>query len=328
MERLAWVRAFWRSLRPQFWLVTIFPFYTGWVLATRRLWPGLGLWLELWVRASRGGAGVADVLGTLGAWLGVAWPFVAGLLCTGPLIWGATLLYNNYWDRLADARNPRRAGAPHVLGLIRPGQALWGARLLTALGLLVAATASPAFLVAAALCVLLGWAYSAPPLRLKGRAGLDLAVNVVGIGVICTLAGWSLGAPLREFPWPFLVQPVLLLASAYVPTTLVDYPYDEAEGIRSLAVALGPRRAFSLGFAFALASNAVFLGAAALDYVVPWRVYRWTWPAGAVELAAYLLWIRRWDDLRVFLLGLLVAVGSFGLGMAAFLLDYTGWLRL
>jgi chlorophyll synthase len=325
---LEWARAFWRSLRPQFWLVTVFPLYTGWVLATRELWPGAALWLGFWGAAMGGGATPGEFAGTLLAWLRLAWPLVAGMLCLGPLIWGSTLLYNNYWDWHADRRNPRRAGSPHVQGLITPRQALWGSRGLAALGLLVAATAGAAFLAAMALCLLLSWAYSAPPMRLKGRAGFDVAVNVVGIGVLCTLAGWQLGAPLGAFPWPFLLQPMLLLASAYIPTTLIDYPYDLEAGYRTFAVALGPRRAFLVGFAFAVASNLVFLGAALLDYVVPWRLYQFLWPASVVELAAYWFWLPRWDDLRVFARGLVVAVVSFGLGMGVFLLHYTGWLRV
>lgn len=258
-QRLAWFGAFWRALRPGLWLVTIFPLYMGWVLASRELWPGLGVWLDLWLAARAGGATPAEVAAAFTTWLGVAWPFVAGLLCLGPLIWGSTLLYNDYQDLRADRANPRRARDPLVLGEVAPQQALWGARVLAVLGLAVAAFVGPFFLAAMASCLVLSWAYSAPPLRLKGRAGLDVLVNVVGIGVLCTLAGWSLAAPLRDFPGPFMAQPVLLLASAYIPTTLVDYPTDRAFGYDTIAVRLGPGRAFWLGFGVAVLSNLVFL---------------------------------------------------------------------
>lgn len=324
---LAWARAFWRALRPQLWVVTIFPLYMGWVLASRELAPGLGLWVALGQRAGAEGVTLGEGLATLGAWAGVAWPFVAALVCVGPLVWGSTLLSNNYWDLRADRANPRRQGDPMVRGLVSGRQALWGARVLGALGLAVAALVGPLFLGAMALCLLLSWAYSAPPLRLKARAGFDVLVNVVGIGVVCTLAGWSLAAPLDGFPWPFLVLPVLLLASAYIPTTLVDYPTDKAFGVTSIAVRLGPERAFWLGFALAVLSNLVFLAAAAFGYVITWDVYRYLWPASVAELLAY-LGLRRWDDLRRFALSLALAVASFGAGMLVFLLHYTGWLRV
>lgn len=325
---LAWFRAFWRALRPEFWLVTIFPLYMGWVLASRELWPGLGVWLDLWVAARAGGGATPGmVLDALAQWARVAWPFVAGVLCLGPLIWGSTLLYNNWQDLAADRANPRRQRDPLVLGRITPEQARWGAVVLGAAGLLVAAMVGPFFLLAMALCLALSWAYSAPPLRLKGRAGFDVLVNVVGIGVLCTLAGWSLGAPLTGFPWPFLALPVLLLASAYIPTTLVDVETDRAFGDGTIAVRLGPERAFWLGFAIAVLSNLVFLVTAALDYVITWQVYQWLWPFSVLELVSY-LGLRRWDDLGRFLRALALSTLSFGAGMAVFLLWYTGWLAL
>ncbi|HEV8360990.1 MAG TPA: UbiA family prenyltransferase [Candidatus Thermoplasmatota archaeon] len=323
----AWARAFWRALRPAFWVVSIFPLHMGWVLASRQIFPGLAIWLDFWARAGAGGATAGEFGAALGAWGVAAGPWLGAMVAIGPLLGGATLLHNNAWDLQADRANPRRQQDPLVLGLVSERQARWGARLLAALGLAVAAWVGPLFLGFMAACWALAWAYSAPPLRAKGVAGLDVAVNVLGLGVLCTFAGWSLAAPLRDFPWPFMVLPVLHLASTYVPTTLVDYPTDKAFGYQTIAVRLGPERAFWVGFAFAVAGNAVFLVAALLDYIVPWKLYVWLWPFTVVELVAY-LGLRRWDDLRRFALSLLVAVASFGAGVALFLLHYAGWLRL
>jgi chlorophyll synthase len=262
-----------------------------------------------------------------GQWLTVAWPLLAGVLCLGPLIWGSTLLYNNYRDLGADRANPRRARDPLVLGIITPRQALVGSWVLGLAGLALAALIGPAFLAFMAACLALSWAYSAPPLLLKGRAGLDVLVNVVGIGLLCTLAGWSLAAPLRDFPWPFMALPVLLMASAYIPTTLVDYRTDKAFGVSTIAVRLGPERAFWVGFGIAVLSNLVWLGASLANYIVTWSVYQWLWPLGVVELWAY-LGLRNWEDFAHYFRRLALAVGSFGLGIFVFALHYTGWLRL
>lgn len=322
-----WLRGFWVSLRPEFWVVTIFPLYMGWVLASRQLWPGLGIALQLWQDASQGGATLSQAADAALAWARVAWPLLAAALCLGPLIWGSTLLYNNYRDLAADRTNPRRARDPLVLAVVSPCQALGGAWLLGALGIGLAAALGLTFLVLMGACLLLSWAYSAPPLRLKGRAGFDVLVNVAGIGVLCTLAGWSLAAPLRDFPWPFMALPVLLLGSAYVPTTLVDWEVDREFGLSTIAVKLGPERAFWLGFGLAVASNLVFLGAALANYIVTWPLYQLLWPLSLVELWAY-LGLRRWDDFGRFFRRLAIAVGSFGVGMFIFALHYTGWLRL
>jgi 4-hydroxybenzoate polyprenyltransferase len=297
------------------------------MLATRQLFPGLPALLALAQRAASEGLTLAELGSGLAGWWGPSWRFVAAMVALGPLVGGATLLSNNYWDLQADKTNPRRVGDAMVIGIVSERQAWWGVRLLGATGLALALLVGPLFFAFLAACAFLSWAYSAPPLRGKGRAGLDVAINVLGLGVLCTFAGWSLAAPMRDFPWPFMVLPVLLLVSTYIPTTLVDVETDRAFGHRTIAVELGAERTFWVGFAFAVASNLVFALASALDYVVSWRVYQWVWPFGVLELVAY-LGLRRWDDFGRFLRSLVLATASFGAGMAVFILWYTGWLVL
>ncbi|MGE3511849.1 MAG: (bacterio)chlorophyll synthase, partial [Vicinamibacterales bacterium] len=102
----------------------------------------------------------------------------AGVLLAGPLVCAMSQAVNDWFDRHVDAINePDR---PIPSGRI-PGQ--WGlyiAIVWTLLSGVVAALLGPAVLAAAAAGIVLAWAYSAPPLRLKrngwwGNAAVGLS---------------------------------------------------------------------------------------------------------------------------------------------------------
>jgi len=321
----------WRSLRPEFWLVCIFPMYMGYVIAARQPFPDVALWQAVWTQALTTGVDLGVVAAATGRWFAGQYAFVFAILCMGPLIWGSTLLFNDVCDLAADVSNPRRSETPLVRALLSPRTAMRLSVALAIAGLALAALISPVFLALMAACLALSWAYSSPPLRLKGRAGFDLLVNVFGIGVLCTLAGWSLAAPLEAFPFPYLLQPILLLASAYVPTTMVDEPFDREYGFDTIAVRLGIVRAWWLGLAFVLAANALYALTAWFDYVVTWRVFEVTWPLVVLETVAYAVgfypWNGRLPTRRAFVA--IAAAGiPFGLGQAIFIAHYTGALLL
>ena len=94
------------------------------------------------------------------------WPSIVGaVLLAGPLVCGTSQACNDWFDRHVDAINePNR---PIPSGRI-PGR--WGLGIAiawTLLSLGVGALLGPWVLVAAVVGLLLAWAYSAPPLRLK-----------------------------------------------------------------------------------------------------------------------------------------------------------------
>ncbi|MEL6423261.1 MAG: UbiA family prenyltransferase, partial [Pseudomonadota bacterium] len=88
-----------------------------------------------------------------------------GMLLAGPLVCAMSQAANDWFDRHVDALNePHR---PIPSGRI-PGR--WGLRIAaiwTALSLLVGAALGPAVFAATVFGVVLAWAYSAPPVRLK-----------------------------------------------------------------------------------------------------------------------------------------------------------------
>ncbi|XVU21588.1 UbiA prenyltransferase family protein [Actinoplanes sp. CA-054009] len=227
--------------RPWFWPVSWVPAYLGTVLAGHAWLPE---------RADAGRAVVA-------------------LLVLGPLVWAAVLAQNDLEDLRSDRANPRKATAPMVTGAVsaRRLRTWYRAAALASVG--AAFLVGPLFVLGVGGVLLLGRAYSVPPLRLKTRPGWDVAVNALVVGLVSPAAGWSITRDPWLFPWPIGVIGVLFAAALYVPTTVTDLPADSEAGDTTFAVRFGASFAHRLGVALWAAALAVSLGCAALDLVVP-----------------------------------------------------------
>lgn len=195
------------------------------------------------------------------------------------------LLAAHVANQLADRESDRANGKlPHLAaGLVTP-RASWIlmiASLLSAIVLSGFLDTAIRPLVAAS--ILLGLAYSAPPLALKRRAGWDLVANAVGYGGIAFAIGWGTSAPLASAPLATAAVPwVLAVGAVFAATTVVDEPGDRSAGARTLAVAIGPprTRAVACGLLLlSMASSAVMhatvplaLAAASLPLMlIAWR---------------------------------------------------------
>ena len=169
-----------------------------------------------------------------------------GIVLAGPLVCGMSQAINDWYDRHVDAINePDR---PIPSGRI-PGQ--WGlylALIWTALSLAVAAFLGPWVLGACVVGLVLAWAYSAPPLRLKingwwGNAAVGLSYEGLA---------WFTGAAvlLGAMPdWRIISLALLYSLGAHGIMTLNDFKSVEGDrrmGIGSLPVKLGVNRAARL----------------------------------------------------------------------------------
>lgn len=173
------------------------------------------------------------------------WPLiVAGVLLAGPFVCATSQAVNDWFDRHVDAINePQR---PIPSGRM-PGQ--WGlyiAVLWTLLSLLLAWQLGVAGFVAAGVGLLLAWAYSAPPLRLKRNGWWGNAA----CGLCYEGLAWVTGAAVMAMgQWPdgrSLTLALLYSLGAHGIMTLNDFksiPGDRQMGIRSLPVMLGAVRA-------------------------------------------------------------------------------------
>ncbi|MEO0499648.1 MAG: chlorophyll synthase ChlG [Pseudomonadota bacterium] len=196
------------------------------------------------------------------------WLFlVAGIVLTGPAVCGTSQVINDWCDRHVDAINePDR---PIPSGRIPGRWPVWIALSGTLLSLLLGAALGIWVFAATCVALLFGWAYSAPPVRLKRSGWLGPAACALSYEGLSWFTGASImvgGLPATE------VIAVLLLYSlgAWGIMTLNDFKAvdgDRATGLNSLPVMLGERRAALMACAvMALSQVAVIALLVAEDY--------------------------------------------------------------
>jgi len=318
------VVALWRIARPPIWMVSLVPLWVGHLLATRTIFPGFDRWTRFWAHASQSGAHSGDFWDTFRHTLTDVRPLLLAVVVLGPVAWAAALSINDVHDLAGDSDNPRKQKSPLVDGAVSPAfvrRAAYGFAMVALAG---AAAVSAGFVVVTATFLVLAWAYSVPPVRLKSRAGADVLVNAVGVGALPLLAGWSVARALASFPWVMLVQGMAVAIALYVPTTLVDHGPDLAAGYDTLATRLGCRGAYRIGF-FAWAAacgNAVVLSA--LDVVIPRQMLFLLVLAAPVLVAAYHLLIGRARGPAQLVRGIVVISWLFLVPNVMFALLYTG----
>ncbi|RUP00558.1 chlorophyll synthase ChlG [Hyphomicrobium sp.] len=172
------------------------------------------------------------------------WSFVAlGAILTGPLVCATSQIVNDWFDRGVDAINePYR---PIPSGRVPGDWGLYFAVLWSAVSLAVASTLGNIVFVATIIGLVLAWAYSAPPVRLKTNGWWgNSAVALCYEGL-----PWITGASVMAgaLPnWPGLVVPLLYSFGAHGIMTLNDFKSIEGDkrfGIASLPVQHGAERA-------------------------------------------------------------------------------------
>jgi 4-hydroxybenzoate polyprenyltransferase len=281
--------------RPAFWVVSIVPYYTGILLATHRLLPPPAEWPRL----------------------------IAGAIVLGPLVWLAVLAVNDAYDLPSDRLNPRKARSPLLDGRItlKTVKRLAFAASVAAVGLSL--QVGLIFAGGVVLAVLLGYAYSVPPVRLKTRAGFDVAVNALALGAFGPLAGWAAINPdLSGFPWLMGLQGTLAAIGLYLPTTIADLDADRAAGFHTVAVRFGARTAYRIGYGAWIAAAALSVVLAATGTVIPRSMLALEVVMVPVLLAAY----RRLIGPRQSFRGIIVLAALFLFPCGTFALTYTGVL--
>jgi 4-hydroxybenzoate polyprenyltransferase len=277
--------------RPWFWPVSWVPAYLGTVLAGHA-------WLPARADAPRA---------------------VVALLVLGPLIWGAILAQNDLHDLPSDRDNPRKATAPLVSGAVSAGRLRIWYRALALAALGAALFVGPLFVLGVAGVLLLGWAYSVPPLRLKTRPGWDVTVNALVVGVVSPAAGWSITRAPWQFPWEFALIGVLFAAALYVPTTVTDLAADAGAGDTTFAVRFGAGFAYWLGVALWGAALGFSVLCAAVDVLVPRSTLIPQLVMAPVLLAAYAALTRHPTITKMAAVSVL-----FGIPTAGFAVAYIG----
>jgi chlorophyll synthase len=209
------------------------------------------------------------------------WPIIiVGIVLAGPMVCASSQAVNDWFDREVDAINePQR---PIPSGRM-PGR--WGlgiAVLWTALSLVVATLLGPWGFGAAVCGLVLAWAYSAPPVRLK----LDGWWGNLACGLCYEGLAWTTGAAVMAggtMPAPrSLAFAALYSAGAHGIMTLNDFKSVEGDrrmGVRSLPVQLGVRGA----------ARAACWIMAVPQFVVVLALVAWHRPMQALAIGALIL---------------------------------------
>jgi chlorophyll/bacteriochlorophyll a synthase len=169
-------------------------------------------------------------------WLVVA----AGVILAGPLVCATSQAVNDWFDRHVDAINePDR---PIPSGRVPGHWGLYIALIWTGISLLVAATLGSWGFYAAVLGLLLAWAYSAPPVRLKQNGWWGNAAVALCYEGVPWVTGAAIMASGAMPDWRILIVAGLYSLGAHGIMTLNDFKSVEGDrrmGIHSLPVLLG-----------------------------------------------------------------------------------------
>jgi len=179
--------------------------------------------------------------------MGGRWALVlAGVALSGPLVCGTSQAVNDWFDRHVDAINePNR---PIPSGRLPGRSGLMIAIACTVLSLLVAATLGEWAFGAAVVGIVLAWAYSAPPVRLKQNGWWgNLACAACYEGLPWFTAAAIMAGALPN--WRIIAVAATYSVGAHGIMTLNDFKSVEGDrqmGINSLPVLLGVPRAAGL----------------------------------------------------------------------------------
>jgi chlorophyll synthase len=196
---------------------------------------------------------------------------------------------------------------------------------LAVLGLLFSLFINLTFTMLMGGCILLSILYSNPYMRLKARGGWDLIVNMVGIGILLPLAGWSIAKPVTEFPFFYLPSIFLGIGALYVLTTVADHKLDLRNGINSLVVRFGRDATVALGFAFLVADTFSLLIIGYFNYLVDWRIMRFMWPPLVAQWFVYYHYMMRGKVTYLNIIKTIIILAGIFIGATGtFLLFYTG----
>jgi chlorophyll synthase len=208
-----------------------------------------------------------------------------GILLAGPAVCATSQAVNDWFDRHVDAINePQR---PIPSGRMPGRWGLYVAIAWTVLSMLLASVLGPWAFAAAVLGLVLAWAYSAPPIRLKRNGWWGNAACALSYEGLAWITGAAVVAGGVLPDSRSLVLALLYSAGAHGIMTLNDFKSvagDRIMGVGSLPVRLGVDRAAQVASA-TMAVPQVAVIALLLVWSAPWHAAA----VGALLLAQVLM---------------------------------------
>jgi 1,4-dihydroxy-2-naphthoate polyprenyltransferase len=225
----------------------------------------------------------AALIGLATAWLdGVAFaPLKAGMTLLFALVAHAGVnVLNDYYDALngTDAINTGRIfpftggsrfiqnGVLTTTATARFGAMLFGVTMVA--GIWLTSVSAPGLLVIGVTGLVIGWAYSAPPLRLNSRGFGELCV-ATGFALIVVGADFVQRGAFSALPVVAAVPYALLVTNVLYINQFPDRKADAAAGKRHWVVRLAPEQARWGYLLIALVAHAWLIGAVVAG-ILPW----------------------------------------------------------
>jgi 4-hydroxybenzoate polyprenyltransferase len=155
-----------------------------------------------------------------------------------------TFAINNYYDIDTDKENPRRA---HLNAMASGKISKQTGMLLNLIFIVIPLVLSLFFtlevFVFCAFLIFWMWVYSAPPLRLKGRPGLDILWHFIAFFAL-VLWGSYLAGSVSIISILVAVSLGIFGCFAQIDNHIHDYPFDKASGSKTFAVWIGINKAY------------------------------------------------------------------------------------
>lgn len=167
---------------------------------------------------------------------GFTWELIIGLFLY-TCVMGGTYIFNQIADRDSDRINKKLFLLSE--GFITVRSAYIEMIFLWSIALVGSFFLGMSIFITIIISLIMGAAYSLPPIKLKGRPILDALANGIGYGAVNLAVGWLLvrsfdgGIFIRFLPY------VLSITAVFINTTIVDIAGDKKTGEMTTAVVLG-----------------------------------------------------------------------------------------
>ncbi len=154
-----------------------------------------------------------------------------------------TFAINNYYDADSDRENPRRKNINAIAsGRIPKQTGVFLILILVIIPLIVTILFKFEIFIFCGFLLFLGWAYSAPPFRFKGRLVMDVIWHFLGF-FFYVIWGSLIAGSIGLISWLAAISIGAFSLIGQVENHIYDYSFDKKSGTKTLAVWLGLNKA-------------------------------------------------------------------------------------
>lgn len=162
------------------------------------------------------------------------------------LLMGATYILNQIWDRETDRINKKLFLLSE--GIMPIYLAISWLFLALGVSLYLLSLIGGSYAILWAISLLMGFLYSTPPFKFKGRPFFDLLSNAIGYGFVNFLVGWNILSSIKGISYLHSLPYIFMVGAVFLNTTVPDIPGDKASGEVTTGVFLGAKKTTFIAF--------------------------------------------------------------------------------